>query len=298
MEASIDSKRECTLCGVQFNHRKSLGSSFYLPLVRQNHIAIAADTCTGSSLIRHVKNNCNKNQSQRRKSCNQCIANKSKCNLKRPACSRCSLRNVSCAYDSPGEEQPEHASPGIASPSQVFAFENMPTFQPLNISTKFDTTLFDPFFTDFAPWSPSQLLELAPQAPHNMGLELLPFNDSVSCTNSMLTESGSNQRLGPSADSNSIALANHSMELIFRIFRTWPQMLADGFQIPPIFHSTHLASQTKLPQSLATCITLAKMWHGHCPGAEEVVRVTIRKELDLVIDKVSSLLAINPHRLD
>lgn len=267
-----------------------LALPFYSPFVRQNQIVLSADTYAGSSLIRHLRNKCNKNQPQRRKSCNQCIATKSKCNLTRPTCSRCSLRHIPCEYASFGVDQPEQAaSPGITSASLNFAFDTTPTFQPLNLSARFDSTVFDPFFADLGPWSPLQLSELSVQAPQHMGLELLPFNDSISCVTPGNAESGLNNRLELSSDSTSIALANHSMELILRVFRTWPQMLADGFQIPPIFHSTHLPSQMKLPQPLATCITLVKMWHGQCPGAEGIVRVTIRQELDLIIDRVSPL---------
>lgn len=271
-----------------------LALPFYSPFVRQHQIVLSAKTYTGSSLVRHLRNNCNKKQPQRRKSCNQCIATKSKCNLTRPTCLRCSLRQIPCAYTGSRVGQPEQpASPGITSASLNFDLNTMPTFQPQNPSATFDSTVFDPFFADLGPWSPSQLSELAVQAPQHMGLGLLPFNDSISCATPGIadseSESGSNQRLGLSSDSNSIALANHSMELIFRVFRTWPQMLADGFQIPPIFHSTHLPSQMKLPQPLATCITLVKMWHGQCPGAEEIVRVTIRQELDLVVDRVCAL---------
>ncbi|KAF7893859.1 hypothetical protein EAF00_007373 [Botryotinia globosa] len=70
------------------------------------------------------------------------------------------------------------------------------------------------------------------------------------------------------------------MELIFRVFRTWPQMLAEGFQLPPIFHSTRFAQHDVLPRPLATCTTLVKMWHGQSVGAEEIVRKTIISELN------------------
>lgn len=77
------------------------------------------------------------------------------------------------------------------------------------------------------------------------------------------------------------------MELIFRVLRTWPHMLAEEFQLPPIFHSTQFASQVEMPRPLATCITLVKMWHGQCAGAEGLVRDTILRELDLIIRQVS-----------
>lgn len=93
--------------------------------------------------------------------------------------------------------------------------------------------------------------------------------------------------LQPSPESYSIALANHSMELIFRVCCTWPQMLAEGFQLPPIFHTAHFGQENILPQPLATCTTLVKMWHGQRIGAEEIVRKTIVSELNHILDQVN-----------
>lgn len=291
---SPETKTECLLCGLQFNHRKSLGLSYRKVLRalffnRNSKVVNVSDKFIGSSLIRHTKNNCNKNQSQRRKSCNQCVANKSKCNLKRPTCSRCSLRHIACEYAGSGAAEPE--SPGIASAPLGFELETMPTFQPQSLSARFDSSVFEPFFGDLGPFSPFQPSTLTLQDPqHIAGQDLLPYNDYVSFASSDLIQTQSNLQLEPKSEPNSVALANHSMEFIFRVCRTWPQMLADGFQIPPIFHPTHLASHINLPRQLATCITLVKMWHGQCPGAEEIVRATIRQELDQLMDNVSTII--------
>jgi hypothetical protein len=167
----------------------------------------------------------------------------------------------------------------------------MPTFQPQSLSARFDSSVFEPFFGDLGPFSPFQPSTLTLQDPqHIAGQDLLPYNDYVSFASSDLIQTQSNLQLEPKSEPNSVALANHSMEFIFRVCRTWPQMLADGFQIPPIFHPTHLASHINLPRQLATCITLVKMWHGQCPGAEEIVRATIRQELDQLMDNVSTII--------
>jgi hypothetical protein len=64
-------------------------------------------------------------------------------------------------------------------------------------------------------------------------------------------------------------------------------MLAEEFQTPPLFHCTQIAQNKELPPALAHCITLTKMWHGQCQGAEEMVRKAILKELDSIADLVS-----------
>ena len=70
--------------------------------------------------------------------------------------------------------------------------------------------------------------------------------------------------------SASAALVNHSMEFIFRVVRTWPKMLAEEFQHPPLVHPTQV-SPHKAAQPLVHCITLSKMWHGQCERAEQMV---------------------------
>ncbi|KAJ5087576.1 hypothetical protein N7456_011192 [Penicillium angulare] len=166
----------------------------------------------------------------------------------------------------------------------------MPTYQPQHPSSKFDSVLFEPFFADFGSWSPLQPSELALRSTQSIeSRDLLDFMDSVTCPSPGFARFELTQPSEPSSDSNAVALANHSMELIFRVFRTWPQMLAEGFQLPPMFHSTQLTSQAKLPRPLATCITLAKMWHGQCSGAEDIVRATIHQELAQVITKSEEL---------
>lgn len=112
----------------------------------------------------------------------------------------------------------------------------------------------------------------------------LPFNSS-----SMFWSSGLYTLHGPGSQ-----LVYNSMELILRVLRSWPGMLAEGFQTPPLFHHTQLpafweetASSPVTPQ-LANCITITKMWHGQQPGAEQLVQDTILREVDSLLEGFSS----------
>ena len=80
-------------------------------------------------------------------------------------------------------------------------------------------------------------------------------------------------------------LVRHSMELILRILRTWPRMLAKDIQLPPIIHATQVSEQFKTG-TIANCITLAKMWHGQCLGAAEIVQDTVKREMQDLINTV------------
>jgi hypothetical protein len=59
-------------------------------------------------------------------------------------------------------------------------------------------------------------------------------------------------------------------------------MIAEEFQLPPLFHSSQISNKV-LPSPLANCFTLTKM---QCEGAEEIVQKTILKEVDTVLGKV------------
>ena len=79
------------------------------------------------------------------------------------------------------------------------------------------------------------------QGPVNLGR----FKDSIGCVTPVLAQAEIIHQSESTSKPKCVALANHSMELILRVFRTWPQMLAEGFQLPSIFHSTHFASPAK-----------------------------------------------------
>ncbi|KAJ6031018.1 hypothetical protein N7540_001750 [Penicillium herquei] len=237
---------------------------------------------------------CNRNQSQRRKACHQCVSSKAKCNLKRPSCSRCHLRGVICQYTT--SEEPNTP---VFEATELSIEENIPSlstpdisniFQSQPLQAIFDPNLFDTFFSDLGPCSSVSPSDLVLQSSENMNPEeVIPCgnNNRFSSPEYEPPDRTSFSQLQNYSEVSSAALANHSMELIFRVLRTWPRMLAEEFQIPPIFHFTHFAQYNALPRPLATCMTLVKMWNGQCAGAEEIVRTTILKELDLIVHSVS-----------
>lgn len=268
---STKENSDCPFCATQFSHR--------------------------SSLIRHLKNNCNKSQPQtlRRKSCHQCVADKARCNLKRPSCSRCSVRSIPCQYisadatDTPQADNNEfrvnNDAPSVSLP------ETSLMTQPYELQSIFDPNLFDSFFSGPGSWDPTQPTSLALHSPQAANTELISLNTRSGCDTPELIRATPppHPLSGSPADTNSIALANHSMEFIFRALRTWPKMLAEEFQLPPLFHSTQIAPNKILPSPLANCITLTKMWHGQCEGAEDMVRKIVLKELDSIVDQADQL---------
>lgn len=80
-------------------------------------------------------------------------------------------------------------------------------------------------------------------------------------------------------------LARHSMQVLLRVFRTWPSMLAKGYQYPPIFHHS-ISECSDRPVAFANCSTLVQMWYGQHEGSSDIVKETISKELKTIIEKV------------
>lgn len=232
--------------------------------------------------------------------------------MKRPTCSRCDLRNINCDYPSDQEEHIESLSleleaGHISYSDQTDTVNILP--RAVHSATPFqepqpslDASLFDSLFSSADTWESTQSknLTLCPsnniscsidsreRTPVNNGSEASGIDNLQTLEEIMLPFS---PQQSP-AENVPLALTKHSMELIFRVLRTWPKMLAEEFQAPPLFHATQLTPGMKLPLPLATCITLTKMWNGTCEGAEDLVRKTILRELGNLVDRVCSTLFV------
>ena len=80
-------------------------------------------------------------------------------------------------------------------------------------------------------------------------------------------------------------LVRHSMEVLLRVLRTWPRILAKEFELPPMIHTSQI-SRGIIPQPLANCFALCKMWAGQYDGASEIVKDTVLKEMKFLFDRV------------
>ncbi|KAK6082880.1 C6 finger domain containing protein [Seiridium cupressi] len=83
------------------------------------------------------------------------------------------------------------------------------------------------------------------------------------------------------------AVLKHSMRTTFRVLRSWPRMLAKGFQLPPIIHLLQFKDGT--PRPLTNCIALCKMWSGQCDDSTRpMFEDAVRKEVDIILSKYRS----------
>lgn len=95
-------------------------------------------------------------------------------------------------------------------------------------------------------------------------------------------------------------LTFYIVDTLFRAFRSWPRMLAKGIQLPPIIHlfqlccdgKKDLGKEVAMPNHIARCITLCKMWVGQAEGSGQIVQDAIRGEAECILAKVCALVCV------
>ncbi|KAL3444105.1 hypothetical protein BJX65DRAFT_297879 [Aspergillus insuetus] len=278
-----EKRTQCPFCATTFSHR--------------------------SSLIRHLRKKCNQPQLQtvRRKACTQCATDKTRCSLKRPSCSRCSLRQIPCEYPYPtpdssttGTSPPlesEEADPNLPIQGEASGLQLEPEIVvsqtavlPEPPAAAASASFFDTLFpSDSCAWDLSLSGELGSiLAPRRDSLALVLNDSDHIFTSDILGDISTALVPAPKRTLDS-ALLNHSMEFIFRVLRSWPRMLAEEFQTPPLIHHTQIADSKRLPKPLANCFTLVKMWHGRCQGSDEMVHRLIENEVNTLLTKFKDL---------
>ncbi|CAN9196101.1 unnamed protein product [Alternaria alternata] len=73
---------------------------------------------------------------------------------------------------------------------------------------------------------------------------------------------------------NTPPLVRHSMQTLLCVIKTWPRMLAKGFQTPPILHHTHTNPKTIL-RPMQDCTFITKAWSSQTVHDTETVRDAI-----------------------
>ncbi|EPE32869.1 Zn2/Cys6 DNA-binding protein [Glarea lozoyensis ATCC 20868] len=79
--------------------------------------------------------------------------------------------------------------------------------------------------------------------------------------------------------------SNHTMHFVIRVLKSWPRTMAMHYtdNLPPIIHKVQL--EKGVPEPLAYCFTLVRMWAGYADGSRELVLQTILKEVRRLNDE-------------
>ena len=254
-----------------------------------------------SSLVRHWKR-CVQGPTKalRQKSCGECVVAKTRCDLRRPTCSRCAVRQVPCQYTTSCErsrsedDSDTHNSHQTEDDNYVAPTTALPAVEQ---QLPDESVANDYSFTTLGDFSPNSSINAPPdpgilEGTLDSTLRTLDGlgTTGAGCTLSTFTGASENQVVElalpvlPSTATIPV-LAQHSMEIMLRVFRTWPRMMAKGTQLPPIIHSTQVPGTTESPP-LANCFTLVKMWDGQYPGTSSIVKETLKKEMQSLLHTV------------
>lgn len=195
--------------------------------------------------------------------------------MKRPQCTRCTVRKTQCSYTTVTDSLPREESPEVFDSVDHSTGGN--TDAAMHTSTVLQTpkaNFSEPKSTDLSDIfdCSGSTVGIFDHLATNSGRELSTIADLG------LLQSIPSQATTPTR-------TKHSMELMFRILRTWPRKMAKDIELPPIIHPSQV-SDGIMATLLSNCFTLAKMWHGQCSGASEIVQSTVRKEMNGILTSV------------
>lgn len=230
----------------------------------------------------------------RQKSCDSCTIAKSKCDLQWPACHRCRSRTRLCTYKnsicttvhadsgrivvtgSVTEAEPEQQSPPLEFPSGIVDYGSaerapIPRLTLDNVSV--DAAL---------PASISGLNEVAYASSFTTIMAHFAArrdgeNDADNNEQLMLNPTAWLQKINPVRTPLGPA-QQRGIEFCLQVLRTWPQMLSNKFQNPPIFHNTQISDEN-MAEPLANCCSIARMWHDQRGRNMSLVHETTIREM-------------------
>jgi hypothetical protein len=209
-------------------------------------------------------------------------------------CGRCTSRKIPCVYarhqdvqlSPPKHDEEKERQTDLVKHSQrsssknasmIFDFDN--DLGSDNVGLLMDTLIIP----DPSPAIPIQLTD---------SMSLLAYDSTVTLSGG-LNNPGIEQLQRTCYDfypnpATTPALPRHSMDYLFRVMRTWPRMIARGFQLPPIFHHSQTIS-CNTPQVLAKCFVLTKMWYNENEASPEMIRTAVGAEMEVIFNTVSFL---------
>ncbi|KAF1990031.1 hypothetical protein K402DRAFT_325354 [Aulographum hederae CBS 113979] len=219
-----------------------------------------------SSCIRHQKR-CLQNipSAPRKKSCKSCAASKTKCDLRLPSCSRCASRNDTCEY------AVRPPNPVLDALEQVSQSDLQGAIDGLNTLANEPDNYANTAHSSGASGSRGSAPSGSTSSSDLDRREFLDFDGTGQQEPYPLQFSTRHSR----------TLASHSMQLILRIFRTYPRMMERG-DLPPFIHPVQM--QSKIPKPLANCRILLKLWAGGCRETKGFVTLIMKREMRRLID--------------
>jgi hypothetical protein len=189
----------------------------------------------------------------RKKSCNLCSKAKVRCGLERPRCARCRNRDARCEYVDAKAEDPAAKS--------VPATTNIVNDVPV------------------VAYRRSQ----QPNSP-----EVVSFDDvQLICTvDDYRIRARWLESVLPSADQTPKPFQASTMAFVGSIFKSYPGVFLNDKDLPPYIHWTQTAGT--IPEALANCMNISRMWKTQATGSESMVCEVIEKEMSRLFEQEST----------
>jgi len=219
----------------------------------------------------------------RKKACKQCTKAKVRCGLERPSCRRCQSRDLPCKYLTLGPLPGNVATPtrppfDATEPEQPTAPAR---YQPTPIGPV-DDIFFNPHLT---PTLQRQNQEFRSAGAQHRNTTDYTTIDLISVTDSALIRDRWLQSFLPTPGQRAKVLPPHTVQFLSCIFRSYSRKLLRPGNFPPFVNSLQVV-EGELPQALANCFSLVRMWVGREQGSEVMVVETVRSEMERLLDEV------------
>ena len=221
----------------------------------------------------------------RKKACKQCTKAKVRCDLERPSCRRCLSRALPCKYLTLSPLPGNVATP--TSPRFDVAEPEQPTAPAGHSSTPIGS-VDDIFFNT----NPTHVLRTqnpefrSAGAQHRNTTDYTTI-DLISVTDSTLIRDRWLQSFLPTPGQRAKILPPHTVQFLSGVFRSYSRKLLRSGCFPPFVHPLQMV-EGELPQALANCISLVRMWVGREQGSDVMVVETVRTEMERLFDEVCS----------
>ncbi|KAK7183685.1 hypothetical protein DPSP01_011683 [Paraphaeosphaeria sporulosa] len=200
------------------------------------------------------------NPPPRRKACRQCFEAKVRCDHTRPVCSRCTRRALHCDFSGAASEEPRSSIPPV---SDLTTLNTASSVTPLTADPGTGFRCQTPLFTSAQPTATQQPSPRPPSLPtttNRQDVQLICTVDAERVRDRWLAG------WVPAPDQHPKNLSRGTAVFIHSVLRAYPQMLCKG-DLPPIIHHLQVVDG-KLPQPLANCVCVARMWEGLGEGVE------------------------------
>lgn len=231
---------------------------------------------------RHV-NYCRRAQSQRKgrpKSCVSCRVAKAKCSFGQP-CARCEKKGVRCVYGRTAHQGTVASRGQVQEPDAWLNYE-LQTISSLTPSGSSGLSLeIDGFTTELDPMWDTITTDIS---ENTSATDILFFefnkDTQIQVQPQTLSSKGSLARV-----SNRLSSLQHASRVIMQMLYAYPQMVLRRQTFPPFIHPHW--HEKRLPDTLATCMSIAQLFAARTPETEPFLWRTISAEEERFREQVS-----------